>query len=42
MKKLAALMLVLCTGLFLFSGCGDEKTKTDKTKTDVKTDKTKT
>jgi len=33
MKKLAALMLVLCTGLFLFSGCGDEKTKTDKTKT---------
>ena len=40
MKKLAALMLLLCTGLFVFSGCGDEKTKTNKT--DVKTEKTKT
>jgi ABC-type Fe3+-citrate transport system substrate-binding protein len=37
MKKLAALMLLLCTGLFLFSGCGDDKTKT---KTEVKTVKT--
>jgi hypothetical protein len=43
MKKLAALMLLLCAGLFVFSGCGDDKTKTKtdpiKTKTD---DKTKT
>ena len=30
MKKLVILMLPLCTGLLLFSGCGDE-TKTSKT-----------
>ena len=41
MKKLAALMLLLCTGLFLFSGCGDEKTtKTSPAKTIDKTTKT--
>ncbi len=38
MKKLAALMLLLCVGLFAFTGCSDDKTKTDPVKT--KTDKT--
>ena len=39
MKKLATWMLVLCVGLFTFSGCGDdtkkkeEKPKPDTTKT---------
>jgi hypothetical protein len=32
MKKLVSLLL-LCTGLFLFTGCGDEK-KPDKPKPD--------
>jgi hypothetical protein len=39
MKKLAALMLLICTALFLFPGCGDTKTPP---KTEPKTEKPKT
>jgi hypothetical protein len=30
MKKLATWMLVLCVGLFMFSGCGDDTSKKPK------------